>query len=50
MGTTDPTGSAALAERLTAFSGVLGVLIAAGVAPVTAVVLGLVAAVVLSRV
>jgi hypothetical protein len=43
-------GSAALHLRLTAFGSVVGVLCAAGVAPVTAVVLVLCVAVVLTKV
>lgn len=50
MGITNPTGSAALAGRLTAFGGVLGILVSAGAAPATAVVLGLIAAFVLAKV
>ena len=44
------SGSAALAGRLTAFGGVVGTLCVSGCAPVTAVLLVLVAAIVLSKV
>lgn len=47
---TPQTGSAVLAGRLTAFGGVLGVLLTAGAAPVTAVTLVLIATVVLAKV
>lgn len=49
MGVSDRAGSAALHERLTAFGGVVSVLCIAGLAPVTAVVLVLIAAAVLTR-
>ena len=48
MGISDRAGSAALHLRLTAFGGAVGVLCSAGLAPVTAVVLVLFAAVVLT--
>ncbi|MNO01389.1 hypothetical protein D3C81_2215150 [compost metagenome] len=50
MGASEHAGSAALPGRLAAFGGVVTVLCTAGLAPVTAVVLGLIAAVVLAKV
>lgn len=50
MGHSKLNGSEALAGLLTAFGGVVGVLCTAGLTPVSAVVLGLIAAVVLSAV
>lgn len=50
MGVMNQAGSAALPERLTALGGVVKVLCTFGLDPVTAVVLGLIAAVVLSKV
>lgn len=49
MGVSKLTGSAALHERLTAFGGVVSVLCFAGLTPVTAVVLVLIVAAVLTR-
>ena len=49
MRISEQAGSAALPQRLTAFGGVVGVLCTAGLAPVTAVVLVLCVAVVLTR-
>lgn len=45
-----PTGSAALDKRLVAFGGVVTALAGIGIAPVTAVVLALLASVVLSKI
>lgn len=50
MSISDQKGSAALAECLTAFGGVVGVLCTFGVAPVAAVLLSLFAAFALARV
>lgn len=50
MGVMNQASSAALPERLTALGGVVKVLCTYGLDPVTAVVLGLIAAVVLARV
>lgn len=50
MRASEQAGSAALPQRLTAFGGVVAVLCNAGLAPVIAVVLALLASVVLARV
>lgn len=50
MRISDQKGSAALAGRLAAFGGVVGVLCTHGLAPVAAVLLGLLAAFVLAKV
>lgn len=50
MSISEQKGSAALAERLAAFGGVVGVLCTYGLAPVAAVVLGLLAAFVLTKI
>ena len=50
MGVLNQAGSAALPKRLTAFCGVVWGLCTFGLDPVTAVVLGLIAAIVLAKV